>query len=382
MGVTAIKDNDGKVVEANIYGPFGETEFSYDRARISMRARKYPQATGQGCKATLHKVLPEKRAELLVDPFLYSSDNRYTYTGQEQDEFGGLIYYNARWYDAEVGRFISEDPAAANPNDPLTINRYIYCRNNPLIYTDPTGEIFGIDDFVFIAICALVAGIGHTIDAMTNPKNEWHGGNYNDAFWSGFWKGAKIGQTIVAINNVIESFSSVAKTADGMGSQSSTDINNGIQKGGPEVRGNKEYLFDGDTNLQRGDIKINVESNQGLRENGGRFFNDQRSYGPHAGSDQLMSAGSHVKDVSIMESNPPSIRWAVEPGNEGFSYVFTKGETKYQMDLIHLGENFDILDLTKKVYANYASPPHLHTQIRIYGTSKYVDPTNIVEFFD
>ncbi|GBR73869.1 hypothetical protein NO1_1142 [Candidatus Termititenax aidoneus] len=127
--VTAITDGDGKIIEANIYGPFGETEFSY--------------------KATLHKVNPEKRAELLVDPFLYSSDNRYTYTGQEQDEFGGLIYYNARWYDAEVGRFISEDHAAAVPMNPLTINRYIYCLNNPLIYVDPTGmwsigaKIFG-----------------------------------------------------------------------------------------------------------------------------------------------------------------------------------------------------------------------------------------------
>ncbi|GBR73871.1 protein Rhs family, partial [Candidatus Termititenax aidoneus] len=179
--VTAITDGDGKIIEANIYGPFGETEFSY--------------------KATLHKVNPEKRAELLVDPFLYSSDNRYTYTGQEQDEFGGLIYYNARWYDAEVGRFISEDPAAANPNDPLSINRYIYCRNNPLIYTDPTGEIFGIDDFVFILICAVVAGVGNTIDAMTNPKNQWHGGNYNDAFWHGFGQGATAGSAIIGAVN-------------------------------------------------------------------------------------------------------------------------------------------------------------------------------------
>jgi cell wall-associated NlpC family hydrolase len=50
---------------------------------------------------------------------------------------------------------------------------------------------------------------------MTNPKNEWHGGNYNDAFWNGFWKGARVGSTIVAVNNIIESFGSVAKTADG-----------------------------------------------------------------------------------------------------------------------------------------------------------------------
>jgi aldehyde:ferredoxin oxidoreductase len=50
---------------------------------------------------------------------------------------------------------------------------------------------------------------------MTNPKNEWHGGNYNDAFWNGFWKGARVGSTIVAINNIIESFAGVTKVADG-----------------------------------------------------------------------------------------------------------------------------------------------------------------------
>jgi hypothetical protein len=35
--ILAITDSEGKVIEANIYGPFGETEFSYDRARISMQ---------------------------------------------------------------------------------------------------------------------------------------------------------------------------------------------------------------------------------------------------------------------------------------------------------------------------------------------------------
>jgi RHS repeat-associated protein len=85
------------------------------------------------------------------------------YTGQEQDEFGGLIYYNARWYDPEVGRFISEDPAAANPNDPLTINRYIYCRNNPLIYVDPSGEFFAEILSVFGPIGTL---IGAVVDAV------------------------------------------------------------------------------------------------------------------------------------------------------------------------------------------------------------------------
>jgi RHS repeat-associated protein len=45
----------------------------------------------------------------------------------------GLDYYDARWYDAAVGRFLSEDPAADD------VNLYRYCGNNPWNYTDPTG---------------------------------------------------------------------------------------------------------------------------------------------------------------------------------------------------------------------------------------------------
>jgi pimeloyl-ACP methyl ester carboxylesterase len=47
-----------------------------------------------------------------------------------------LYYFNARWYDADTGRFISEDPIA-DPNNP---NLYSYCANNPLSNTDSTGN--------------------------------------------------------------------------------------------------------------------------------------------------------------------------------------------------------------------------------------------------
>ena len=57
------------------------------------------------------------------------------FTGKEYDPDTGLYYYNARWYDADIGRFISEDPAA-DPNNP---NLYVYGRNNPLRFVDPTG---------------------------------------------------------------------------------------------------------------------------------------------------------------------------------------------------------------------------------------------------
>ncbi len=62
-------------------------------------------------------------------------DEAHGFTGKEYDSDAGLYYYNARWYDGETGRFISEDPVA-DPNNP---NLYTYCANNPLTNTDPTG---------------------------------------------------------------------------------------------------------------------------------------------------------------------------------------------------------------------------------------------------
>ena len=60
------------------------------------------------------------------------------FTGKDLDEDTGLYYFNARWYDSEIGRFISEDPAA-DPNNP---NLYTYCANNPMVFFDPTGMYY------------------------------------------------------------------------------------------------------------------------------------------------------------------------------------------------------------------------------------------------
>jgi len=48
-------------------------------------------------------------------------------------------------YDPVIGRFISADSIVPNPFDPQLLNRYSYCRNNPLIYIDPSGHHYGTD---------------------------------------------------------------------------------------------------------------------------------------------------------------------------------------------------------------------------------------------
>ncbi len=71
-----------------------------------------------------------------------SVTSNYKFTDQELDPETGLYNYNARLYDPIIGRFISPDTIVQAPYDPQTLNRYSYCRNNPLIYVDPSGHGF------------------------------------------------------------------------------------------------------------------------------------------------------------------------------------------------------------------------------------------------
>ena len=93
----------------------------------------------------------------------------YKYTGQERDASTGLLYYNARYYDPRLGRFISADSVVSSSDDPQSLNRYSYARNNPLLYTDPSGHIFGIDDLIIVAIV-----IGATVGAVSSGiQSDW-----------------------------------------------------------------------------------------------------------------------------------------------------------------------------------------------------------------
>ena len=64
-----------------------------------------------------------------------SGNTRYTYTGRERDADTGLMYYRARFYDPQLGRFIGEDPIGLNGG----INPYSYVLNNPARSVDPSG---------------------------------------------------------------------------------------------------------------------------------------------------------------------------------------------------------------------------------------------------
>ena len=74
------------------------------------------------------------------------------------DEFD-LIDMNGRMYDPIVGRFLSPDPYVQNATNPQNFNRYSYCLNNPLKYTDPTGEVFVLDDIIVAAVFGAIMNV-------------------------------------------------------------------------------------------------------------------------------------------------------------------------------------------------------------------------------
>ncbi|BCW95687.1 MAG: RHS repeat-associated core domain-containing protein [Fimbriimonadales bacterium] len=52
---------------------------------------------------------------------------------------GGLVKVGVRWYDPTIGRFLQKDPWLGDVAEPLTLNRYGYCVNNPINFIDSTG---------------------------------------------------------------------------------------------------------------------------------------------------------------------------------------------------------------------------------------------------
>ena len=71
-------------------------------------------------------------------------DNPIKYAGEYYDEELNMYYLRARYYDPGIGRFTSYDEIQGDISNPLDMNRYVYCINNPIKYVDPIGKK-GID---------------------------------------------------------------------------------------------------------------------------------------------------------------------------------------------------------------------------------------------
>lgn len=122
------------------------------------------------------------------------------FTGHEHLDPFALINMNGRIYDPLIALFLSPDNFIQDPYRTQNYNRYTYCLNNPLIYTDPSGE------FIFTA---LIPGLGVFIDAACwgavlggagyTASVAFSDGGFNNWNWGSFGKSVGIG----AISGVV-----------------------------------------------------------------------------------------------------------------------------------------------------------------------------------
>ena len=96
------------------------------------------------------------------------------YTGHEMLSEFDIINMNGRLYDPVLGRFFSPDNYVQMPDNSQCFNRYSYCLNNPLKYTDPSGNLFGIDDAI-IAFAAFNMA-SSMMQAAFEGKSVWKAG--------------------------------------------------------------------------------------------------------------------------------------------------------------------------------------------------------------
>ena len=112
--------------------------------------------------------------------------NPIRYRGYYYDTETDLYYLEARYYDPETGRFISQDEIDfILPNHLTGLNLFAYCSDNPIMYTDPSGNFF-LTALIVGAIAGAV--IGATVGGVSA---------YNDAKASGATGGELIGKTVL-----------------------------------------------------------------------------------------------------------------------------------------------------------------------------------------
>jgi RHS repeat-associated protein len=129
----------------------------------------------------------------LANPQTGKPVNHY-FTGKELDNTG-LYFYAWRYYDPTIGRYCQPDTIIPEPYNPQTLNRYSYCDNNPLNYTDPSGHFA-----IFAAI------IGAIIGAITGAISAAAAGG-------DIWKGAAFGAVIGFISTSAAMFAKDAMMA-------------------------------------------------------------------------------------------------------------------------------------------------------------------------
>ncbi len=100
-----------------------------------------------------------------------ASENPYQFTGEPFDTHLNQTYLRARYYDAQVGRFTAMDTWKGRKTNPVTLHKYIYANNSPVIYSDPTGNFSVMNVAIGVGIGAVaLSGASYAVHSLLNSR--------------------------------------------------------------------------------------------------------------------------------------------------------------------------------------------------------------------
>ncbi len=96
--------------------------------------------------------------------------DEFLYAGKIYDGSTGFYYFSARYYDPTIGRFVTQDSVSGAGDDPQSLNRYVYARDNPMKITDPNGHDWwgSLTSAISNAASPISSAISTATSAVTN----------------------------------------------------------------------------------------------------------------------------------------------------------------------------------------------------------------------
>ena len=180
-------DADGKVVAVNYNG-----NYYYYLRNAQSDIVKLIDKTG----ATVVEYRYDSWGKLLSTSGSLAStlgkNNPFRYRGYVYDKETGFYYLQSRYYNPEVGRFISSDVLLSTGQGVLGHNAYAYCGNNPIVREDTQGNLWGLIAAAVGAVTGAVVGAvtGAVTGAITALAS---GSDFGETVVAGIASGAAAG---------------------------------------------------------------------------------------------------------------------------------------------------------------------------------------------
>lgn len=196
--------------------------------------------------------------------------NPFRYRGYYYDVETGFYYLQTRYYDPTICRFINADNyelVATLSTVPGQLNMYAYCNNNPIMYTDETGESFLLTAIIVGVIIG--AAIGGTVAGISAAQNGEDALGVTLAVFEGIFVGGVIGGAAGALVGVAPtigtSFSAMMSGTAGAGVMAMSAEAYLVAAGATAVLGNVTFSSSG---RPRRNTVQNEQMRAALRENG------------------------------------------------------------------------------------------------------------------